>query len=173
MKKSLLMINTGKGKGKTTAALGLAFRAIGHGFKVSVIQFIKGSRTYGEIETAGRLADLIDFNVMGRGFTWKSDDLEEDAALARKAWETAKAKIQSGKYRLVVLDEMTYLFKYGMLDVDEAIEFLLHRPETVHVLITGRDAPEKLVDAADMVTEMNAVKHPYAAGISAQRGIEY
>lgn len=173
MKKSLLMINTGKGKGKTTAALGLAFRAVGHGFKVSVIQFIKGSWHYGEIDTAARLADLIDFNVMGRGFTWKSDDLEKDAALARKAWETAKTKIESGEYRLVILDEMTYLFKYGMLDEDEVIEFLARRPETVHVVITGRDAPEKLVAAADMVTEMNAVKHPYTAGISAQKGIEY
>lgn len=173
MKKSLLMINTGKGKGKTTAALGLAFRAVGHGFRVSVIQFIKGSWHYGEIETAGRLADWIDFNVMGRGFTWKSDDLEKDAAMARAAWEMAMTKIQSGEYRLVILDEMTYLFKYGMLDVDEVIAFLERRPDTVHIVITGRDAPEKLVAAADMVTEMHAVKHPHAAGVSAQRGIEF
>jgi len=173
MKKNLLMINTGMGKGKTTAALGLAFRAVGHGFKVSVIQFIKGSWTCGEIETAMRLADVIDFNVMGRGFTWKSDDLKKDAALALSAWETAKGKIASGKYRLVILDEMTYLFKYGMLDEDAVIAFLKQRPENVHVLITGRDAPEKLVAAADMVTEMHAVKHPYTEGVSAQQGIEY
>ncbi len=173
MKKNLLMIHTGNGKGKTTAALGLAFRAIGHGYKVSVIQFIKGGRSYGEIETARRLADLIDFNVTGRGFTWKSDDIEKDARLARAGWETAKAKIASGEYRLVILDELTYLFKYGMLDEDAVIEFLAHRPDTVHVVITGRDASEKLVAAADLVTEMTAVKHPYRAGVPAQKGIEY
>lgn len=173
MKKALLMIHTGNGKGKTTAALGLAFRAVGHGFKVSVIQFIKGSRRSGEIETAARLSDLIDFNVTGRGFTWTSDDSEQDAALARRAWELAKEKIQSGQYRLVILDEMTYLFKYGMIDEDEVIEFLAHRPETVHIVITGRAASEKLCAAADLVTEMTAVKHPYAAGISAQKGIEF
>jgi cob(I)alamin adenosyltransferase len=173
MKKNLLMINTGNGKGKTTAALGLAFRAVGHGFKVSIIQFIKGGWACGEIETAARLADLIDFNVMGRGFTWKSDDLKKDTALALSAWETAKERIASGKYRLVILDEMTYLFKYGMLDEDTVIAFLQQRPENVHVLITGRDAPEKLLAAADMVTEMHPVKHPFAEGVSAQKGIEY
>jgi cob(I)alamin adenosyltransferase len=173
MKKNLLMIHTGKGKGKTTAALGLAFRALGHGFNVAVIQFIKGRWRCGELETAARFSDRIDFNVMGRGFTWKSDDLEKDAALAREAWETAKVKIASGRYRLVILDEMTYLFKYGMLDEAEVVSFLAQRPDTVHVLITGRDAPEKLVAAADMVTEMKAVKHHYSAGISAQKGIEY
>ncbi|GBC61729.1 cob(I)yrinic acid a,c-diamide adenosyltransferas e [Desulfonema ishimotonii] len=173
MKKSLLMINTGDGKGKTTAALGLAFRAIGHGQNVCVIQFIKGSWKYGEIETAAKLNGHLEFHVMGRGFTWKSDNLEEDAALARNAWEMAKEKIASGKYRLVVLDEMTYLFLYGMLDEAEVIEFLKNRPEGVHVMITGRNASKNLMAAADMVTQMEPVKHHYENGIKAQKGIEF
>lgn len=173
MKKALLIVHTGDGKGKTTAALGLAFRAVGHGFRVAVIQFIKSGRHTGEMVTAARLSDLIDFTVAGRGFTWRSDDPEKDTALAREAWASARAKIASGEYRLVILDEMTYLFKYGMIDEDEVIRFLAGRPGTVHVVITGRGASEKLCAAADLVTEMRAVKHPYAAGIPAQKGIEF
>ncbi len=173
MKKSLLMVNTGNGKGKTTAALGLAFRATGHGHKVCVIQFIKGSWKYGEIVTADRLKDLIDFNIMGRGFTFKSDDINKDIALAKQAWETAKDKILSEDYNLVILDEITYLFSYGILDEDRIIDFLLNRPSMVHILITGRGASEKLINAADMVTEMKDVKHHYKAGIKAQKGIEF
>ncbi len=173
MKKSLLMVNTGNGKGKTTAALGLAFRAIGHGYKVCIIQFIKGSWKYGETETAARLKDLIDFNIMGRGFTFKSDDINKDIALAKKAWETAKNKILSKDYKLVILDEITYLFSYGILDEDKAMHFLANRPSEVHILITGRGASEKLINAADMVTEMKDVKHHYKAGIKAQKGIEF
>ncbi len=173
MKKSLLMVNTGNGKGKTTAALGLAFRAIGHGHKVCIIQFIKGSWKYGETETAARLKDLIDFNIMGRGFTFKSDDINKDIALAKKAWETAKNKILSKDYKLVILDEITYLFSYGILDEDKAMHFLANRPSEVHILITGRGASEKLINAADMVTEMKDVKHHYKAGIKAQKGIEF
>ena len=173
MKKNLLMIHTGDGKGKTTAALGLAFRAAGHGQNVCVIQFIKGSWKYGETETAKRLGDLMEFHIMGRGFTWQSDNLAEDTALARQAWELAKEKILSRNYRLVILDEMTYLIAYRMLDEKDVLDFLRQRPEDVHVLITGRNASAGLVELADMVTEMKAVKHHYKAGITAQKGIEF
>ncbi|MGE0085878.1 MAG: cob(I)yrinic acid a,c-diamide adenosyltransferase [Desulfococcaceae bacterium] len=173
MKKNLLMIHTGDGKGKTTAALGLAFRAVGHGHRVCMIQFIKGSWKYGETETAARLSDLMEFHIMGRGFTWKSDNLAEDTALAKKAWELAKEKILSRNYRLVILDEMTYLIAYNMLTEAEVLAFLKERPEDVHILITGRNASAGLVEMADMVTEMQAVKHHYNAGIKAQKGIEF
>jgi len=173
VEKGLLMVFTGNGKGKTTSALGMTFRALGHGKKVCFIQFIKGSWKYGEINAADRLKDLIDFNIMGRGFTFKSDDINKDTALAKKAWETAKNKILSKDYNLVILDEITYPFSYGILDEDKAIEFLANRPSQVHVLITGRGASEKLMDAADMVTEMKDIKHHYKAGIKAQKGIEF
>ena len=173
MKKSLLMINTGDGKGKTTAALGLAFRAMGHGFKVCVIQFIKGSRTYGELALAKKFSDLLDFHVTGRGFTWKSDNIEKDSALAKDAWKFAKECILSEKYRLVILDELTYLISYNMLKEAEVTEFLADRPDGVHVLVTGRNASESLMAAADMVTEMKNVCHHYKAGIKAQKGIEF
>ncbi len=173
MKKNLLMIHTGDGKGKTTAALGLAFRAVGHGHRVCLIQFIKGSWKYGESETASRLNDLMEFHIMGRGFTWQSDNLSEDIALAKKAWELAKEKILSRNYQLVILDEMTYLITYNMLTEDEVLAFLKKRPEDVHVLITGRNASAGLMEMADMVTEMKAVKHHYKAGIKAQKGIEF
>jgi len=173
VKKNLLMIHTGDGKGKTTAALGLAFRAVGHGHRVCVIQFIKGSWKYGERETASRLEDLLEFHVMGRGFTWQSDNLAEDAALARKAWELAKEKILSRKYQLVILDELTYLISYKMLTEEEVLTFLRQQPEDVHVLITGRNASAGLTEMADMVTEMQPVKHHYKTGIKAQKGIEF
>ena len=173
MKKSLLMVNTGAGKGKTTAALGAAFRALGHGQRVCVIQFIKGSWTYGEKTAAERFEDLLEFHVMGRGFTWKSDDFEKDIALARNAWSLAREKIGSRAYRLVILDELTYLITYKMLEEAEVVSFLENRPEEVHVLVTGRNASNGLMRAADMVTEMAAIKHHYAAGIQAQKGIEF
>jgi len=173
VKENLLMIHTGDGKGKTTAALGLAFRAVGHGHRVCVIQFIKGSWKYGEMETASRLKDLMEFHIMGRGFTWQSDNLAQDTALARKAWEMAKEKILSRKYRIVILDELTYLITYNMLSEEDVLAFLKQRPEDVHVLITGRNASAGLTEMADMVTEMQPVKHHYKAGIKAQKGIEF
>ncbi len=173
MKKSLLMVNTGAGKGKTTAALGLAFRALGHGQRVCMIQFLKGGWTYGEKMSAEKFGDLLEFHVMGRGFTWKSDDLEKDIALARRAWSLAMEKINSRLYRLVILDELTYLIAYQMLTEAEVVSFLENRPEEVHILVTGRNASEGLIAAADTVTEMAAVKHHYAAGVKAQKGIEF
>ncbi len=173
MKKALVMVFTGDGKGKTTSALGLAMRAAGHGMKVCFIQFIKGSWKYGEMEAVKRFEDLIDFHVMGRGFTWRSEDLEKDSEAAREAWEFAKEAMDSKRYQLVVLDEFTYPLIYGMIDLPPVLETLANRPTNLHVVITGRDAPKDLLAAADLVTEMRAVKHPMEAGIKAQKGIEF
>jgi cob(I)alamin adenosyltransferase len=173
MKKGLLMVFTGDGKGKTTAALGLALRAAGHGLKTCFIQFIKGSRKYGELDAVERFRDVIDFHVMGKGFTWKSKDLEKDKAEARRAWQFAQEAIASNRYHLVVLDEFTYLLKYGFIDLQSALVTLANKPADLHVAVTGRDAPKKLLDAADLITEMGAVKHPYKTGIKGQKGIEF
>ena len=173
LKKGLLIVLTGNGKGKTTSALGMAFRAIGHGFRVCVIQFIKGNWKYGELESAKRFDDLLDFHVMGKGFTWDSDNLEEDTKIAREAWNFAKEAINSGKYKMVILDELTYLIKYKMVNEDEIVNFLLNRPDDLDVIVTGRDASKLLIESADLVTEMVSIKHPYDSGIKAQKGIEY
>ena len=173
MKKGLLMVFTGNGKGKTTSALGLAMRSAGNGFKVCFIQFIKGNWKYGEMEAVKRFDDLIDFHVMGRGFTWKSENIEEDKAAARDAWEFAKKVMVSERYHLVVLDEFTYLLKYEMIDRQEALETLKGKPVDLHVAITGREAAEELMDIADLVTEMREIKHPFDIGIKAQKGIEF
>jgi len=173
MQKGLLMVFTGDGKGKTTSALGLALRSAGHGLRVCFIQFIKGSWRYGEMAAIERFAEEIDFHVTGRGFTWKSDDIEKDKEAAREAWALAREAMASGRYHLVVLDEFTYLLHYGMLDTLPVLEALANRPADLHVAITGRGAPAELIDAVDLVTEMRAVKHPYDNGIKAQKGIEY
>ena len=166
------MVFTGNGKGKTTAALGMALRAAGHGLPVCVIQFIKGSRTYGELEAIRHLPG-VELHVMGRGFTWKSDNLEEDRRVALEAWAFAQERIASGKYPLVILDEFTYLLHYGMLDLEPCLEALSRRGPEQHVAITGRYAPEGLIAVADLVTEMQVVKHPLERGVQAQPGIEY
>ena len=171
--KGLLIINTGDGKGKTTAALGMAMRTAGHGLKVCFIQFIKGSWKYGELEAMKKFRDVIDFHVMGRGFTWKSDDLEKDRATALDAWGFAQKAMDSGNYHLVVLDEFTYLLAYHMIDLKSVLSALAHRPENLHVVVTGRNAPSELRKAADVVTEMQSVKHPLEKGIRAQKGIEF
>lgn len=173
MKKGLLIINTGDGKGKTTAALGMALRAAGHGLKVCFIQFIKGSWRYGEMDAMKQFKGTIDFHVMGRGFTWESDDMQKDRAAALDAWAFARKAMASGRYHLVVLDELTHLFTHAMLDLKPALKALKERPADLHVVVTGRRAPEALVAAADIVTEMRAVKHPFKAGIEAQKGIDY
>ncbi len=173
MERGLLIILTGNGKGKTTSALGQSMRAAGNGMPVCFIQFIKGSWKYGEIEAMKRFSDIIDFRVMGRGFTWKSDDLEKDRAVAAEAWEYAQTAMNSGRYRLVVLDEFTYVINYGMVDRDAVMSAIEHRPHGVHLVITGRDAPEELINVADLVTEMREVKHHYKKGIKAMRGIEF
>lgn len=173
MKKGLLIVNTGNGKGKTTAALGTAFRALGHGMKVCVIQFIKGSWKYGELESAKRFSDLMEFNVMGKGFTWKSKDIEEDKKAAQEAWEKAGIAIRSNEFDLIVLDELTYLMIYNMVPKETILRDLIQRPENLHIIVTGRDAPPELMECADMVTEMKAIKHPFEKGIKAQKGVEF
>ena len=171
--KGLLLIFTGEGKGKTTAALGLAFRAIGHDFPVCMIQFIKGSWKYGEIETAKHFDNLMELHIMGRGFTWKSEDLEEDIQAAREAWDFAARTIREGRHRLVILDELTYLVSYNMLGEQEILDVLAERPGTMHIAITGRNASEGLIKAADVVTEMRNIKHAFDNGVKAQKGIEF
>ena len=171
--KGLLMLFTGEGKGKTTAALGLTFRALGHGHRVCFIQFIKGSWKYGELEAAKRFGDLLEVHVMGRGFTWKSDDLEKDIAVAREGWKFAKDVIARNRHHLVVLDELTYLISYKMIDEQEIVDVLTGRDPSMHIVVTGRSAGEKLYSAADLVTEMREIKHPYKKGVKAQKGIEF
>jgi cob(I)alamin adenosyltransferase len=173
MEKGLLMVFTGDGKGKTTAALGMALRAAGHGMRVCFIQFIKGSWKYGEMEAVKRYDELIEFHVMGRGFTWKSDNMEEDRRLALEAWEFALAAMSSGKYHTVVLDEFTYLLNFHMVDVEACLADLAQRDEKLHVVVTGRYAPPELVAAADLVTNMQPVRHPYENGVVAQAGVEF
>jgi len=173
MVQSLLIVNTGHGKGKTTAALGQVFRALGHGFKVCVLQFLKGSWKYGELEAAKRFSGLLEIHALGKGFTWKAENIEEDIQLARNAWDFAKQIIASEKYKLVVLDELTYFISYNMVAEDEILDCLKNRPSGVHVVVTGRDASPGLMELADIVTEMKEVKHPFREGIKAQRGIEF
>ena len=168
----LLVVYTGNGKGKTTAALGMVFRALGRDFPVAVMQFIKGKWKTGERNFAASLPQLT-FEVMGRGFTWESDDLRKDEALAQHAWARVKEWLASGDYRLVVLDELTYLCTWGWIDQADVIATIQGRPDHVNVVVTGRDAPRELIDIADTVTEMVEVKHAYQQGIRAKRGIDY
>lgn len=169
------MVFTGNGKGKTSAAMGTAFRAVGSGFKVLMIQFIKGSWHYGELDAANMLGDGFQIRPMGRGFvkvgTEKPDS--EDVRLVEEAWRTSVEAMSSGKYDMVVLDEINYAIHYGMISIDRVVADLQARPEKVHVICTGRNAHERLIEAADLVSEIKEIKHPYHKGILAQRGIEY
>jgi cob(I)alamin adenosyltransferase len=168
----LVIVNTGNGKGKTTAALGLLLRASGQGLRVAMFQFIKAkSGNWGE-QRAGRTLG-VEIVPLGSGFTWTSDDLERDRGLAREGWEQCRAAIESGDYDLVILDEITYCFTFDWLDLEEILDVLRRRPEGQHVVITGRDAPQPLLEAADLVTEMTKLKHPMDAGRKGQRGIEW
>jgi len=171
-RRGLLVVYTGDGKGKTTAALGLVFRALGRGMRVAVVQFIKGKWKTGERLFAEKLEGL-EFHVMGLGFTWDSDDISRDRAAAREAWATAKGFIESGTRDVVVLDELTYAFHYGFLEIEDVRAALAARPPHVHVVLTGRNAPEELIALADLVTEMQVVKHPYQQGIPAQLGVDF
>ncbi len=173
MKKGLLIVYTGKGKGKTTAALGVTLRAVGHGMRVCMIQFIKGKWKSGELNAVKDFKGRFDINVMGKGFLFDSEDIEEDRSAARDAWEYAKRVISSSEYEVVILDEFTYLMEYGMIEEKDAIEFLRQRPKRVHIIVTGRNASKSLIDIADLVTEMKVVKHPLHRGVKAQRGIDY
>ena len=168
----LVMVNTGHGKGKTTAALGTAIRAVGVGFKVKMIQFIKGSWDYGELHVADKL-DGLEIVPMGEGFTWETKDRERDIEVAAKAWAVCREAIEGNEYDLLVFDEINITMGLGYLDVGEVIEALKGKSKDLHIILTGRDAPQELMDFADMVTEMKEIKHPFNSGINAQRGIEF
>ncbi|HEX2183946.1 MAG TPA: cob(I)yrinic acid a,c-diamide adenosyltransferase [Chloroflexota bacterium] len=170
--RGLVIVHTGNGKGKTTAALGLLLRAWGRRMRVVMLQFIKAQGAkWGEIQAAARLG--VEIIPLGGGFTWESTDIEHDRQLARAGWAECRARIESGAYDLVILDEITYCFRFGWLDLDEVLDVLRRRPAGQHVVLTGRDAPPELIDFADLVTEMRAIKHPYTAGVKAQKGIEF
>lgn len=172
-RKGLVIVNTGNGKGKTTAALGLAFRALGHRMRVVMIQFIKGQWTPGEIKAARRLAPELEIHALGDGFTWVTKNPEQDRATTQKIWELAAEKILSGAYDLVILDEANVAMKHGYLDPRQVIETVGRRGLLVHVVLTGRGAPPEIVEFADLVSEIHAVKHPYTRGVRAQKGIEF
>ena len=171
-KHPLVLVNTGDGKGKTTAALGVTMRAWGRGWKICWLQFIKSKTShFGETRAAERMG--IEMIPLGDGFTWLSKDIEKDIALAHECWDVAKEKIESAQYDLVVLDEITYPITYGWLDIDEVLEVLRNRQHDVDVVLTGRDAHPKLIEFADTVTEMTETKHVYQTGVKAQPGIDF
>ena len=171
--KGLLIVHTGTGKGKSTAAFGMAMRAIAHGYKVGVVQYIKGPWHSGERDILDKFPDQVQTHAMGEGFTWETQDRERDIAAATKAWDKAKELIADPEIRMVILDELNIALRYDYLPLDEVLEVLAARPEDKHVVVTGRNAKPELVEIADLVTEMTLVKHPFKAGIKAQAGIEF
>jgi len=173
VEKGLLMVHTGPGKGKSTAAFGLILRTAGHGLRVGLVQFIKGAWSTGEQFALERFEDLIDHRIMGEGFTWETQDRARDIAAAQRAWDAAKTMMADERYHLVVLDELNVVLRYDYLPVQEIIDTLKKRRPGLHVLVTGRNAPQALIEAADLVTEMRPLKHHFDAGVKAQVGIEF
>jgi len=175
VRKGLIIVNTGPGKGKTTAAMGTALRAVGQGMKVLMLQFLKGSWHYGELDAVKAFGDSFVMKQMGRGFVkvGGAESDPEDVNMVEEAWNESRDAILSGKWDLVVLDEINYAISYGMLDPQKVVEALKQKPEMVHVILTGRNAHPTIVELADTVTEMRQVKHAYEKGVEAQRGIEY
>jgi cob(I)alamin adenosyltransferase len=171
--RGLLIVHTGTGKGKSTAAFGMVLRCIGHGMRVGIVQFVKGAWTTGERTVLARYPDLVTCRAMGEGFTWDTQDRARDIAAARNAWDMAKGMIADPSYRLVLLDELNIVLRYGYLPLDEVLPVLQGRPRDLHLVVTGRNAPAELIEAADLVTEMTLVKHPFRAGVKAQPGIEF
>ena len=172
--KGLLMVHTGAGKGKSTAAFGLALRALGHGWRVGVVQFGKGQWMSGErkmLEALG--AEKIEWHTLGEGFTWETQDRAKDEAAARRAWEKALALMAEPELRLLILDELNIALRYEHLPLDEVLTALAARRADLHIVVTGRNAKPELVEIADLVTEMTPVKHHFAAGVKAQEGIEF
>jgi len=174
IEKGLVIVHTGKGKGKSTAAFGMIFRALGHGMPVAIVQFVKGKWQTGERVALEKFGDLVSINTMGEGFTWETQDRQRDLAAARAAWERAKSVIKAGKHKLVLLDEINIVLRYEYLPIEEVVTFLRdEKPADVHVIVTGRNAAEELIAIADLVTEMEVIKHPFRSGVKAQRGIEF
>ncbi|WP_339715469.1 cob(I)yrinic acid a,c-diamide adenosyltransferase [uncultured Sneathiella sp.] len=178
IEKGLLIMHTGKGKGKSTAAFGLAARAIGNDMRVGVVQYVKGKWETGERKVLEAFPDQIDIHTMGEGFTWETQDRERDIRAAEKAWEKSKEMIEASRgdnpaYDMVILDELNIVLRYDSLPLGEVIEFLKNKPEKLHVVVTGRNAKEELIEIADLVTEMTQIKHPFRSGVKAQVGIEF
>ena len=173
--KGLIIVHTGAGKGKSSAAFGMILRCVAHGFPCAVVQFIKGAWDTGERRLlTGHFGDLCQFHAMGEGFTWETQDRARDIAAARAGWEKAKQLIADANLRMVVLDEINIALRYDYLDVNEVVEFLNNeKPDMTHVVLTGRNAKQELIDAADLVTEMTLIKHPFRSGIKAQPGVEF
>jgi cob(I)alamin adenosyltransferase len=169
---SLVVVNTGPGKGKTSAAMGVVVRSVARGWPVAVVQFLKSGRWRTGEEKVGRQLG-VDWWAIGEGFTWESDDLSQDEAVAAEAWDQARSLIEAGQHRLVVLDEVTYPINWGWIPLDAALATIRDRPEHVNIVCTGRDAPPGLVEIADTVTEMRVVKHAYEQRIRAKKGIDY
>jgi len=178
IEKGLLMVHTGKGKGKSTAAFGLAARAIGNDLKVGVVQYVKGKWETGERKVLEAFPDQIEIHTMGEGFTWETQDRQRDIRAAEKAWAKSKEMIdacrgESPAYDMIILDELNIVLRYDSIDLAEVIEFLKSKPEMLHVVVTGRNAKEELIEIADLVTEMTQIKHPFRSGVKAQVGIEF
>ena len=171
--RGLLIVHTGKGKGKSTAAFGIVLRCLGHEMRVGIVQFVKGVWSTGERVALERFGDLVTCRAMGEGFTWDTRDRARDIAAARNAWETAKVMISDPSYRLVLLDELNIVLRYDYLPIGEVVRVLKEKPRDLHIIVTGRNARPELVEAADLVTEMTLVKHPFRAGVKAQPGIEF
>jgi cob(I)alamin adenosyltransferase len=172
--KGLVIVNTGNGKGKTTAALGMVLRSLGHGYRVAIVQYIKGAWEPAEKNVLSRFADQLEFHAMGEGFTWDTQDRERDIQMAQAAWAKSLEFIIDPDYRLVLLDEVNIALKLGYLSVYEVLAGLAQKPANTHVILTGRGAPMELIDRADLVTEMSLIKHPFREqGVKAQAGIEF
>ncbi|MFM8746524.1 MAG: cob(I)yrinic acid a,c-diamide adenosyltransferase [Aestuariivirga sp.] len=173
IEKGLLIVHTGKGKGKSTAAFGMIFRAIGHGMRCGVVQFVKGAWATGERTVLEKFPDLVTVKAMGEGFTWETQDRERDIAHARAAWEEARRMIADPACRMVLLDELNIVLRYDYLPLGEVLEVLRDKPADKHVIVTGRNAKDELIEIADLVTEMEQVKHPFRDGVKAQAGVEF
>jgi len=173
IEKGLLIVHTGKGKGKSTAAMGLAVRAIGNGMKVGIVQFVKGVWETGERQVLEKFPELVTIKAMGQGFSWETQDRQRDIAAAGNAWQMSKEMMNDPSFRMVILDELNIPLRYGNLDIDQVVDFLRNKPPDLHVVVTGRNAKEELIEIADLVTEMTMVKHPFRSGVKAQIGIEF
>ncbi len=167
-----VIVNTGKGKGKTTAALGTAFRALGHGHRVCIVQFLKGQGKYGERLMAEKF-DNLDWFICGRGFVFRKENIDDDRRVAREGFQLAKEKIESDQYDLIILDEITYLPHYNFLDVEKIVDLIRNKPKRLSIILTGRDADPKLIEVADTVSSIESIKHAYDQNIKAQKGIEF
>ena len=171
--RGLLIVHTGLGKGKSTAAFGMVMRCIGHGMRVGIVQFVKGAWTSGERAVLERFPDLVTLKAMGEGFTWDTQDRQRDLKAARQAWDASQAMLADPRYHLVILDELNIVLRYDYLPLDEVLNALKAKRADLHVVVTGRNAKPELIELADLVTDMTLVKHPFRAGVKAQKGIEF